>query len=160
MHSDAVRVPPPVFHLRVSRTGQPVRLVWKFTRRQSRHRAAMPLHYLMLCADSDSPVKRGGSEREVGSGSAGGRKRFTPLGLRWSLILGDGLGTIAGAPSDDEAHGKSWEVPGGRGASLYTLLMRYSHTIYVYCSLGVKAWYLWQYRLVRKGMHVLLLLEY
>ena len=56
---------------RVSRTGQPVRVAWKYTRRRSRHRAVMPMHYLMLRAESDSPVKRDGSESGVVSGSGG-----------------------------------------------------------------------------------------
>ena len=60
-----------------------------------------------------------------------------------NLARGGGLGTIPGVTGHDRAHGEGWEVPGGRGPSLYTLLMRYGRTICVYCSLGVKAWRRW-----------------
>ena len=61
--ADAVVVPPPIFHPRVSRTRQSVQLVREFARRQSRHRAVISMNFLMLCAESDSLVKRSVVER-------------------------------------------------------------------------------------------------
>ena len=86
--ADAVVIPPPVFHPRLSRTRQPGRLVWEFARRRSRQRPVIPTHCLMLCAESDSPVKRSGGEKRArsGSGSLGEGREEIPVMSVWRSL--------------------------------------------------------------------------